>query len=348
LDEQMSSMNGLSVAKKIRKNQDWDNLKIIMLSSWGGIHSKKIKDLDVSMAVTKPVKQSRLFDIIMETLRVQDKPVTGEKSKPATVTQSQIRNLDILLVEDTPDNQRLVTFYLEKAGYSVNVAENGSEAVSKADNFHYDLILMDIQMPVMDGFEATGIIRQNEIKMGRDRTPIVGLTAHAVQGYREKCIEQGMDDYITKPIKKKVLIETIDKWTDKRHGVLVVDDSTDNRNLIKHYLKNEPNIRAEFAENGLVAVEKALRKRYALILIDMEMPVMDGYTATEKIRSSPKIKQVPIIALTARQGDQEIKKCLDVGCTAYLIKPIRKKGLIETIGQYIQISAEPQKGDKDG
>jgi len=234
LDEQMPSMSGLLVAEEIRKNQDWDKLKIIMLTSWDQIQSKKMKELGISKAVTKPVKQSRLFDIIVETFSFRHKTVTAEKITPQTLIQPDCLNKSILLVEDNPDNQRITILYLEKAGYSIHVAENGREAVSKAEHFQYDLILMDIEMPVMDGFEATRMIRQKEKKTEGEHTPIIALTAHAIQGYREQCLEQGMDDYITKPIKKKTLVETVGRWIDNRHRVLVVDDSIDNRNLVFH------------------------------------------------------------------------------------------------------------------
>ncbi len=342
LDEQMPGLQGLEVAEQIRANKDWDPLKIIILSSWGRIRSKSIKRLNVSMAITKPVKQARLFDILMETLRFQKKTVPqAENSRPAPEPPPKPA-LSILLAEDNPDNRRLATIYLEKAGYQVTKAENGSEAVSKSQNFQYDLILMDIEMPVMDGFEATRNIRQYETDTDLEHIPIIALTAHAIQGYREKCIAQGMDDYITKPIKKKTLLETIDRWVDNRHRVLVVDDSIDNRNLMKSYLKKEPDLRIDFAENGLMAVEKAVRKRYSVILMDMEMPILDGYTATKKICAlSP--PQGPIIALTAHRGAAEIQKCMDSGCAAYLPKPIRKKALAETIRQYVQ-HAFPAKG----
>jgi len=339
LDEQMPSMAGIEVVEKIRQQQQWDPLKIIMLSSWGRIPSEQIKTLDVSMAITKPVKQSRLLDILMKTLRVEtetDPTEDGPRSarKPSQPVPPKQEGM-VLLAEDNPDNQRLATLFLNKAGYTVEVAANGQEAVTKTDNFNYDLILMDVQMPDMDGFEATEWIRKKEADTGRERTPIIALTAHAIQGYRKKCLESGMDDFITKPIKKKLLLETVDSWIDKRHRILVVDDSIDNRNLIENYLKNETDLRVDFAENGLEAVAKAERKRYTVILMDMEMPVMDGYTATRNIRSLPDRPQEPIIALTAHHGTEAVKKCLDSGCTVHLSKPIRKKRLTETVRQYL-------------
>jgi CheY-like chemotaxis protein len=347
LDEQMPSMGGVAVAKKIRENRKWDNLKIIILSSLGRIPSRRIESLDISMTITKPVKQSRLLSIILETLRFQDKTASEEENDTPAAPPASKQDLVILLAEDNPDNQRLAIIYLEKAGYRVEVAKNGSEAVAKSESSHYDLILMDIEMPVMDGFEATRVIRQREKKADGEHTTIIALTAHAIQGYREKCLEQGMDDYITKPIKKKVLIETIDRWIDTRHRVLVVDDSVDNRKLIENYLKKEADLKVDFAINGLKAVEKVQRQRYAVILMDMEMPVMDGYTATEKICALLNRRPVPIVALTAHHGSEAVKKCLDSGCTAHLPKPIRKKALIETIRKYINPILVAEDGGQD-
>jgi PAS domain S-box-containing protein len=280
--------------------------------------------------------------------RFPNQAAPDEKRPPAAPAPPPHRHRDILLVEDNPDNQRLATVYLEKAGYTVDLAENGREAVSKADQFQYDLILMDIQMPVMDGFDATRRIRQNEADNGRAPTPMIALTAHAVQGYREKCLAHGLDDYLTKPIKKKVLIDTIDRWIDKRHRILVVDDSADSRNLIQHFIGKASDLRMDVAENGLIAIEKTRRKQYDIILMDMEMPIMDGYTATAKICARTGRRPVPIIALTAHHGSQETKKCIEAGCTAYLSKPIRKKSLMETIRRHIDPTTTTVGGKQNG
>jgi PAS domain S-box-containing protein len=118
----------------------------------------------------------------------------------------------ILLAEDNPDNQKITSRYLMKAGYDVDIAENGKLAVESIKKSEYDLILMDIYMPEMDGFEATREIRAYEKSQGDGRIPIVAFTAHAVEGYKEKCLENDMDDYLTKPVKKQSLIHTVGKW----------------------------------------------------------------------------------------------------------------------------------------
>jgi len=147
----------------------------------------------------------------------------GEKKddteKPKIVTQYSVRedmkhSVSVLLVEDNPVNQKLAKLMLTKAGYQVEVANNGREAVEKITTSpeNFDLIFMDIQMPEMDGMEATETIR----KKGFDTIPIVAMTARAMKGDREKCLEVGMDDYLTKPIKRETVFKMIEKWVFER------------------------------------------------------------------------------------------------------------------------------------
>ncbi|MFQ5636902.1 MAG: response regulator, partial [bacterium] len=136
-------------------------------------------------------------------------PKRNESKHPKSGLTSNGR---ILLVEDNPDNQNLASNILTKAGHSVVIAETGKGAVEAVTGSEYDLILMDIQMPVMDGFTATEKIRGFERRHQKNRMPIIALTAHTFQGYREKCLRHDMDDYLTKPFKKNDLLMTVDKW----------------------------------------------------------------------------------------------------------------------------------------
>ena len=244
-------------------------------------------------------------------------------------------HLKILLVEDNIDNQNLARKILEKAGFAVDIAKNGKEAVEAARKYHYKVILMDIQMPEMDGFEATRLIRESEAERGGERTPIVALTAHALKGYREKCLEKGMDDYLTKPINKKALLETLDRWIDRRMSILMVDDVEDNRKLVENYLLKEGRYKAVFAKNGVEAIAAFKNQTVSLILMDMEMPVMDGYTAVRIIRKLEGFPTLPIIAMTAHEGPEEIKKCMDMGCTDYIQKPMKDSALLTVIHKYL-------------
>ncbi|MFQ5605786.1 MAG: response regulator [bacterium] len=335
LDYQMPNMDGVELARSILKAGIGKNMKIIMLSSWGEITKPLQKELNIAKVITKPVKQSRLLDILMEVLREQKhlepaNKIHQEKIHPV----SRCGSPKILLVEDNAENQNLAKRILEKAGYLVDIAANGEMAVQAAGKFQYDLILMDIQMPVMDGFTATAEIRKQEQETQKERVPIIALTAHALQGYREKCLKHDMDDYITKPLKKKMLFETIQKWLDPRPTILVVDDSIDNRNLIKNYLKKSPAYKLTYSTNGKEALEAFKTRKISIILMDMEMPIMNGYEATRAIRQLENGNNIPIIALTAHTGKSEKQKCLEAGCSSYLTKPFRKKSLIAILKQY--------------
>ena len=142
-----------------------------------------------------------------KVVHVIDTPTKTSTNRPHEQAQKTI-----LLVEDNPDNQNLAKRILEGGGYNVNIANNGIEAVAACKEFQYDIILMDVQMPVMDGFEATAKIRKLEASSNGNRVPIIALTAHAMQGYREKCLQHNMDDYLAKPLRKKELFRLLEKW----------------------------------------------------------------------------------------------------------------------------------------
>ncbi|MCG8434479.1 MAG: response regulator, partial [Gammaproteobacteria bacterium] len=253
----------------------------------------------------------------------------------AEKTDKKIKG-NILLVEDNLSNQKLTKKILEKRGYHVDIVENGRLAVESFARFRHDLILMDIYMPEMDGFEATHEIRAMESQFRENRVPIIALTAHAIDGYREKCLENQMDDFVTKPIKKNILYDAVEQWLDERPTVLIVDDAADNRNLVLHHLKRSGEYQMVTANNGEEAVKIFRRRAISIILMDMEMPVMDGRTATRKIRAFDNGKDIPIIALTAHNDKKYLDQAIDAGCTGFLTKPIRKKDLLHALSQYMQ------------
>ncbi len=217
LDYQMPGMDGVAVARAIRQDPKLQQMKLVMLSSWEGLPAATRKDLGITAVLTKPVRQSRLLDVLMGLLqRAEDAEAPAEPSIPETSRSTVQRH--ILLVEDNVDNQFLVERILKKAGYWVVIAENGIAAVNAARQARYDLILMDIQMPEMDGFEATRAIRSWEREHSVGRAPIIAMTAHAVAGYREQCLEQGMDDYLSKPLKKDLLLQTVRRYLGDAEG----------------------------------------------------------------------------------------------------------------------------------
>ena len=221
MDMQLPDMDGFDTSREIRKTPGIENIPIVILTAGGrrgdGLDCKK---LGIHGYLTKPVRRNDLYDVCVTILgnctEVQAIPQTITRY---TLSEDNRRKVQILLAEDYPASQKAVMQYLQSAGYRVDLASDGREAVAAARLKQYDLIFMDVQMPEMDGFEATADIRVHETKISTpDNTihvPIVAMTAHAMKGYRELCLERGMDDYIAKPTHKMDVLAMVETWTGK-------------------------------------------------------------------------------------------------------------------------------------
>jgi PAS domain S-box-containing protein len=210
VDMGMPEMNGLQLAEQIRRDPDAPVDRIILLTTAGQrCDAQQGKDLGISGCVMKPVKHSDLFDTISTAVQ-NSRP---EKPRSGQVTCHTLReheqSLRLLLAEDHPVNRKLAARILEKMGHAVEVAATGKEALSAARTGRYHLIFMDIQMPEMDGLEATRKIREGE-KLTGNHVPIVALTAHALNEDMERCLDAGMDAFISKPIDPEKIYEVID------------------------------------------------------------------------------------------------------------------------------------------
>ena len=207
-DVNMPEVSGFMLAEWIRAERQFDRTQIIMLTSGGreGDAAKR-DELRIAVRLMKPIKQSELFDAIITTLGVaaMDSP-----QPPSVESRSALsaRPLRILLAEDNAANQKLAVGVLTKHGHQVTVAGNGRLAIAAWQSEPFDLILMDVQMPEMDGLQATQAIRAIEREQG-GHVPIVAMTAHAMKGDRERCLEVGMDDYLPKPIRAKQIAEKL-------------------------------------------------------------------------------------------------------------------------------------------
>jgi signal transduction histidine kinase/DNA-binding response OmpR family regulator/HPt (histidine-containing phosphotransfer) domain-containing protein len=214
IDAEMPDVDGFAVAERIRQNSKLAGATIMMLSSAGQLgDADRCRQLGVNHFVTKPIKQSDLFDAVMKALAAAASDEQPTDDDRATAPESPDRApatppLRILLAEDNAVNQRVAARLLEKRGHSVVVAENGKEAIDRLAQGSIDLILMDVQMPEMDGLEATAAIRARESGTAT-HTPIIAMTAHAMRGDRERCLEAGMDEYVSKPIQPAELFKAI-------------------------------------------------------------------------------------------------------------------------------------------
>jgi PAS domain S-box-containing protein len=214
LDMQMPDMDGADVARAIKADEALKDTRLVLMTSLGQRgDARQMEELGFSAYLVKPARQSDLFDSLSAVLA--QSAVT--RAKQHIVTRHVLREMRrgavrILLAEDNITNQQVALGILRKLGLHADTVGDGVEAIASLETHDYDLVLMDVQMPEMDGLEATRRIRDPESAVLNHRVPIIAMTAHAMQGDRERCLEAGMDDYITKPISPQVLAETLDRW----------------------------------------------------------------------------------------------------------------------------------------
>jgi PAS domain S-box-containing protein len=201
LDGMMPGMDGYTVARQINQRPEFAGCIIVLLSSAAG-SAVRDRELRLAACLMKPIKQSELWDAIMTSLGVSGR---RDEQTAELVAAPCRRRLRLLLAEDNAVNQKLATRLLEKRGHQVIVVGNGKEALAALEREHFDAVLMDVQMPEMDGFETTAAIRARGTHV-----PIVAMTAHAMKGDREKCLSMGMDGYVSKPLQAADLFEVIE------------------------------------------------------------------------------------------------------------------------------------------
>ena len=353
----------------------------------------------VTAYLTRPVRLSTLRNTV-ETL-LSGKSFSEPEKQLTLETETALRPREeenktrgaILLVEDYPANQAIIQTFLSGYGCHVELAENGAQAVEAFKKHPYDLIFMDMQMPVMDGYDAIRTIRNLEKEEARSAIPIVAMTANALPEDRGKCIEAGANDYVAKPLRKKQILHAVDTWIsvsrksegatlektpaetpsppadepikDEMAGIaeariLLVEDNKSNQKVALRHLQSL-GCEVDLAENGKEAVQAYLNNIYSLILMDVQMPVMDGYQATAIIRQLEqkqeqnnrfeKPPRTPIIAATANALEGDKEKCVAAGMDGYLSKPIKKKEIQELLETWVtfpsrkretpQVSQEP-------
>jgi len=374
VDFQMPEMDGVSLAKIIRSTPTLAHTRLVLLTSVGRRgDGERARNAGVDAYLTKPVRQSQLFECLRAVMGQADQP---EGTRPPLITRHTLAEsqkhtrVRILVAEDNPVNQKLLVRLVEKIGYQADVTNNGIEALTALSQLSYDAILMDCQMPELNGFKTTAAIRQHDQEKGT-HTPIIAVTAHEKAGDRERCLTAGMDDYITKPIKLEELKAALERQVSQQQigntasdlqgessqGVpttpefpseanrvvapvvslavvpkrppttprlLVAEDNPVNQKLIVRLLEKF-GLKADVAGNGVEAVEVFSHRPYSAVLMDCQMPEMDGFEATAAIRQRDQQTGIhtPIIAVTAHalKGDRE--RCLAAGMDDYITKPIK-------------------------
>ncbi|NET52142.1 MAG: response regulator, partial [Merismopedia sp. SIO2A8] len=270
---------------------------------------------------------------------------------PAVQTLAKNQTIPkILVVEDIELNQMILVEFLESMGFEVRSANNGQEAIAQWQEWAPDLIWMDMWMPIMDGYKATRIIKQ---QAGDHAPVIIALTANAFEKDRQIALEHGCDDFVRKPFQGKELLALItqhlgvqysnstnaevDTHTDSHElqqlSILVVEDNPLNQTTMVDMLSHL-NQHATLATNGIEAIQQLDRQDFDVILMDVHMPKMDGYAATEEIRSHPRQHQPVIIGVTGNATPDDRQRALDCGMDTTLFKPFSLESLqscLETI-----------------
>lgn len=318
LDMLMPDMDGLSLSKEIRNLRTKEELPIIMLTSAGNYDiDKELADKLFSAFVSKPIKQSQLYNIILNvTLKESKEEIEEIKKTVLDRNMSDKIPMRILVAEDNIINQKLILKILSQLGYKAGVVGNGIEVIETLKRQRYDMIFMDIQMPEMDGLEATKII--NQTWNNEDRPTIVAMTANVMHGDKEKCINAGMDDYISKPVLIDEVQKIIIKWaefakskksssrkniktslmldSDIIYGLKELDDSNHFKEVVNLYLEVAPvlitEIKRTFEEKDFDSLKRAAfnLKRASLNLganrlaeVCVKVESMDGKLKPEEI-----------------------------------------------------------------
>jgi signal transduction histidine kinase/CheY-like chemotaxis protein len=236
-------------------------------------------------------------------------------------TNFMLKGAKVLLAEDEPISRILIETLLEQAGLEIDVVENGKQAVKKAVAGDYQAILMDVQMPVMDGLEATREIRNHERQHG-GHLPIVALTAHAMHGDREKCLQAGMDDYLTKPLGKAELFDVLTRYLTKT--ALVVDGDPVSQQMVVEFLI-ESGWRVTIAETGRSAMYESSLSPFDLILLDTAMVQGEGAETAKIIRRLEEYsgRRALILGIESSDADDELeKKYRESGVNSFIKRPI--------------------------
>jgi two-component system, sensor histidine kinase and response regulator len=270
LDMQMPGADGIMLAGDIKSSPEIASTQLIMLTSLGHLPSEKLwKEVGISAYLVKPVKQSRLFDTMVQVL---GEPVSKKAAEPKPAKPVSKSTIRILLAEDNPVNQKVALRQLAKIGFNVDAVNNGAEAVKAMEKQVYPLVLMDCQMPELDGYKATGRIREMQATSPfrwAHRPYIIAMTANALAGDRDACLAAGMDDYISKPVRVEELEAALDRGLKSmeagsgpanasNEGPMIDAEALDNLRSLR--MEGEPDPLAELVELFLADTPERIRQ----------------------------------------------------------------------------------------
>jgi len=349
LDHQMPEMDGETLAKTIKDDKAFSDTILIMLSS-GGFNAdpNRMKTIGVQASLVKPIRTSQLLDILISAWAtnqgegtkepgIDEKRVAQDKTEYRTERKAQDTfKADVLLVEDNPTNQKVSATVLNKLGCRVKLAVNGKEALELMQTGEYDIVFMDCQMPVMDGFEATRRIRKGE---GIERhTPIVAMTANAMEGDREKCLKEGMDDYIPKPVNHDKIKSVLRRFCGTpakqvvldMSKVLIAEDDPNALRVIQQAVRAVyPGAKIKTAANGVEACTLLGSFLPDLFITDLIMPEMNGAAVIMYMQDNKRYNNVRVVVVTScQEDDPRVLDVRKIGVSNIIYKPFKKNVLI--------------------
>ncbi|MGD1902496.1 MAG: response regulator [Geitlerinemataceae cyanobacterium] len=297
LDVQMPEMNGIELARCIRnRGLRGKDLPLVVLTSVGWDISPSVRELDFAAFVSKPIKQSQLYNILNDALsgRTTVRTPTGTSTYDAEMAARL--PLKILIAEDNIVNQKVATQTLQRLGYRADVVGNGREAIDAVARQHYDVVLMDMQMPVMDGLEASRQICQRWL---RDRRPrLIALTANAMRGDRDACLEAGMDDYISKPIRLDELTEALGRTKPRRSQAEIEREAIEEIERLSSRMEAQnfqPEVlpSQELQPSRVIQGVPAARDAASLEFSDASVEAVSGSSPEPSPETSPEISPEP-------------------------------------------------------
>jgi PAS domain S-box-containing protein len=349
IDYRMPKINGLNLAKKVHEHKQFAKMPFLMLShDDSATLSYACMEAGLRGFLAKPIHADYLLEILVIIFEKQKK---GEKdffvnlemilNKRKNASNNVFTDLKVLVAEDNHTNQEITKKILSDMGCVVEIVDNGKDAVEMVERNSYNIVLMDVTMPIMDGYEATKMI----LKI-RPNLPVVALTAADREDERITCQEVGMVDIISKPLRKEDIrhvIATHARDMEKKDAkmlvnksVLVVEDNMVNRELLKKIMSKLGCTNIIEAHDGQEAVRQVEKHKgnFDVVFMDCQMPKMDGYEATKLVREKYG-KKIPIIAITANamQGDRDL--CIEAGMDDYISKPIHQGELKKLLSRLL-------------
>ena len=360
LDMGMPDMDGLQLAQAVKGLSARSRVPIVMLSSLSRADlSAEQTQISSENWLTKPVRQTQLYDVLQSVLSNAAVEVNVASLASPTGSASDYEESDglrILLADDNVVNREVAVAMLKTFGHQITSVSNGKKALEAVKKHNFDIVLMDCRMPEMDGYDAARAIRQWEEQHGQARIPIAALTANALQGDRQACLDAGMDDYLSKPFTKVQLGTVIDSArtrviagfqdsADRNARILVVDDNIVNQQVACAMLASLG--RESLAvSGGDEALHAMSAEKFDMVLMDCHMPGRDGYDTTREIRRREKRSsdrgRVPVVALTADFLESNRQRCADSGMDDYATKPITQEHLRLLLQRWLGESVSDQ------